>query len=116
MSLKVTLVRNTSERKVFTVQLMFMNDVFFQSALEVWANVPQLLRTNPTKLELASSLLPPRHSLFMKHTFTELKRKKNSNQTPLHNSWENEGYTCVTYCKLPPLAVDPKEQSGKKSI
>lgn len=44
MSLKVTLVRNTSERKVFTVQLMFMNDVFFESA-----NVPQLLRTNPTK-------------------------------------------------------------------
>lgn len=111
MSLKVTLVRNTSERKVFTVQLMFMNDVFFESA-----NVPQLLRTNPTKLELASSLLPPRHSLFMEHTFTELKKKTNSNQTPLHNSWENEGYTCVTYCKLPPLAVDPKEKSGKKSI
>lgn len=35
MSMKVTLVRNTSERKVFTVQLIFMNNVFFESALEV---------------------------------------------------------------------------------
>lgn len=48
---------------------------------------------------------------------THIDRIEGSQPNPtLHNSWENESYKCVSYCKLPPLAVVPKKKKVKKSI
>lgn len=89
-----------------------MNNVFFEPALEVWANILQLLRTNPTKLqgtfELASSLLPSQ-PVYETHIY---RTEKTPTNPTLHNSWENESYMYASYCKVPPLVVVHKEKKG----
>lgn len=76
---KVTLVKNTNKKRLLTVQLIFINNIFLESAPEVQYKFPQLLRKIPPNVqgtfELASSPLTPYCHMFMKHTCTEFKKK-----------------------------------------
>lgn len=90
-----------------------MNNVFFEPALEVWANIPQLLRTNPIKWTRDIWFSPfPVVTISQPVCETHIYRieKKPQPKPILHNSWENKSTTCVTYCKLPPLVVVPKKK------
>lgn len=86
MSLKAlgTLDKNTKEKRLPTVQVIFINNIFLESALEKQKKVLQLLGTNPSNVqgtfELASALLTPCCDMFVKCTYTELKKKIHSAQ------------------------------------